>query len=478
VSRRDAVALSMDKFERAVSLTVEKLRLPAPGRRVVAAVSGGPDSVALLRVLLRLRPRFGWTISAGHFNHQLRDRDSDDDEAFVCNLCRDLDVPLTVARLDTRTEAERLRQNLEECARRLRYRFLFDLAGPLGAAATGHTLNDQAETFLLKLLRGAGPSGLSGIFPLRRNVVDAAGGVCYVVRPLLECTREDVLAYLGRLDQTFRSDLSNQDPQYDRNWVRQVLLPQLASRLNPRVVQTLGRTAQLLREVEEYLSVEGTRALQECSVRQSDRLVLSCRALSNQPPILQKEAVRRGLAELRGGLEDLSLAHIEAVLDLAAGCSGREVQLPEGVTAWREFDELAMGSKPRIASFSYQLTIPGEVEIQELGKQVIARRVGLPCASSEGALLRLPADVVQLRNRRPGDLYQTHPRRRPRKLKRLLIERRVPRSLRDGLILALCGAEVAWVEGLPPGSSYAPRQDDREATEIVIRLRGRRLVRR
>jgi tRNA(Ile)-lysidine synthase len=219
---------------------------------LVVAVSGGPDSVALLRALREARG-VGPLVVA-HLNHQLRGSESDGDEAFVRELCAGLSLDCRCQRIDVRAVAEARRENLEAVARRLRYEWLTDVAGETGAGwvATGHTADDQAETVLHRLLRGTGLKGLRGIAPRR----DLAPGVA-LVRPLLATTRAEVMTYLNAIGQSYRQDSTNLDPALTRNRIRHRLLPLLAAEYNPEIVAGLAHLAE---QAEEVYAAEEARA--------------------------------------------------------------------------------------------------------------------------------------------------------------------------------------------------------------------------
>jgi tRNA(Ile)-lysidine synthase len=365
-------------FTEGVLQTLHRYQLVEEGGHIVVALSGGPDSVALLLVLLELKERLSLGLSAAHLNHQLRGEESEQDEQFVRDLCRQLGIPIEVRQIDTGHAVRESGENLESCARRLRYDFLFEVAGRQESrVATGHTLNDQAETFLMKLVRGAGPAGLSGISPLRVNWIATSGTPLSitVVRPLLETGRQDVLDYLEDQNQTYRVDSSNQDLSLDRNWVRHQLIPLLEEKLNPALLETLGRSAELFGEVEEFLARRGKEAFKRCrsGVDQGTRLRIS--ALEDLPAIIAKEVVRRAIATSKGDLRDINLKHVEEVLQLCRILSGKEIHLPGGLRVQREFEDLRFTLERPPGPFSYPLKVPGETYIKETSKCVAARRV-------------------------------------------------------------------------------------------------------
>jgi tRNA(Ile)-lysidine synthase len=328
--------------------------LPGLERGVVAAVSGGPDSVALLRALLAVRPAASpWPLSAAHLNHALRGADSDSDEAFVIGLCAGLGVPLSRHRLDVGALARAEGGNLEDVARRERYRWLADVAQNAGAAwvATGHTASDQAETVLHRLLRGAGLTGLRGIAGRR----ELAPGVD-LVRPLLRVRRVDVTLYLGSLGQPARQDASNADLRFTRNRIRHELLPHLAARYNPAVEAALARLAEQADEACRSKEEEAAALLATAELpRAGPVLVFDAARLAAAPARLVRAAFRlvwrrEGWPRGRMGCDDW-----RRLADLAAAAAGA-VDLPGHVTARRRGGALQLRRAPE----SQEPTVPGE----------------------------------------------------------------------------------------------------------------------
>ncbi|MDA2927289.1 tRNA lysidine(34) synthetase TilS [Acidobacteria bacterium AH-259-G07] len=438
---------------------------------VVVALSGGPDSVALLLALNELAGNFPLELSAAHVNHQLRGEEAEADEQFVRCLCQELNIPLEVKRIDTRRAAQISGENLEDCARTIRYDFLFQLARQKKSrVATGHTLNDQAETFLMKLIRGAGPAGLSGIYPLRVNQIGTRGEQVSVtvVRPLLEITRDEILDYLAERSQTYRVDATNQDLSFDRNWVRHQLIPMLQHKLNPALLETLHRAAGLFREIEQFLGQCGREAFERSKSKKSPETVLQIKKVEELPAIVQKEVVRQAVMESKGDLRDITLRHIGEVLRLTQAPSGKEVHLPGGLKVQREFEDLRFTLESLPGAFSYQLSIPGEVHLREVGKYVVARRAKLGETEAKATVIQWSGNILTVRNRRPGDRYRTSPKSREKKLKELFQKKRIPKSQRDKLIIVEADTEIIWVEGFPPHPKYRATADTTRAVEIKV----------
>ena len=455
--------------------TIRRHQLVEEGDSVMVALSGGPDSVALLLALKEIEEGLSLQVSAAHVNHLLRGEESDEDERFVRRLCQEAGVPLEVQRIDTRQEVQASGENLQSCARRLRYGFLFQLArSHTRKVATAHTRNDQAETFLMKLIRGAGPAGLSGIPPQRVDRLDgeAPSGVARVVRPLLEISRSGILSYLEQRKQSYREDRSNSDMSYDRNWIRHELIPLLQDKLNPALVETLCRSSELFKEVEQYLAGQGKEAFDECRVHRVHRVHeegetrLRIEALEKLPSIIQKQVVRQGVVNEKGDLDNITLQHVQQVLQLCSSGSGKEVHLPGGLKVQREFEELRFTQESSPCAFVYQLSVPGEILIKEVGKSVVARRVK---GEGEGrTLIKWGNGSLVVRNRRPGDEYRLSPGSGTKKLKELLQRERIPRSQRDRLLILEGNNEIMWVEGFAPHPKYRISEDDSAAVEIEV----------
>lgn len=417
---------------------------PAPSESLVVALSGGPDSVALLDCLASLQPVFGLRLVAAHLDHGLR-VESPGDAAFCARLCARLGVPFETERVDL--AAGPRGEGLEALARRARRAFLKRVARRHGArlVALGHTRDDQAETLLLSLLRGAGRSGLCAM-RVRR------GGL---FRPLLAASRAEVLEHLAARGLEARHDASNDDPRFRRNRVRHELLPLMEARLNGRARAALARTAGLLADEERLLEGRARRLVVAALEPSTDGLDLRLAPLRRAPLALLRRALRRAL-RLAGGLRGVSAVHLErlARLTRAAAPSGRRIELPGGRVASFRFDRLHVG--PRQATlrpFARPLPVPGQVELPD--GRTLAAWPGEGSADRPGALV--------VRTRRPGDRLAG----RGRSLKRLLAEARVPAELRDGWPVVAQGDAVVWVPGLAeaavPGVRLELRPASREA---------------
>ena len=390
--------------------------LMKPGDRVLVAVSGGADSVALLRVLLELRAELGIVPAVAHFNHGLRGEGSDADEHFVEQLARRHGLDFFVERTDVAEYAAGERIGLESAGRELRYEWLTHVAvdGRFNVVTTAHTLDDQAETVLMKFLRGAGSRGLAGIYPL---MIREEGP--RLVRPLLGTTRTEVEMYLESIGQDWREDESNLDRRFLRNRVRHELLPLLDRDYNPSIREVLSGRAEISRAEEEYWDGVVSSALKKVV---TERRQLRLHEFAELAVAVQRRVLKRFLEEQTIACDS---QHVEAVRQCALGELPR-LELPGNWVVRRSKDYLTLQpqqGEPPQAGYSYAMSAPGEVAVAEIGCTL--RMVPVPGRFAEesdpGTLLRadLIGREVCIRNWQPGDRYHVAHTGRERKLKTL-----------------------------------------------------------
>lgn len=441
----------MHRLAQRVCRYIGEQDLLRPGQRVGAAVSGGADSVALLRLLLELRAELGLVLSVVHVNHGIRGAEAEADQQFVAALAEERGLALYALVADTPAHAAARRLSLEAAGRELRYQYFQRLLtqGALDKVATAHNLDDQAETVLLRLTRGTGTTGLAGIYP--QWPVVSRGSTAAIVRPLLAVRRHELESYLRELGQTWREDASNLDPQYARNRVRHRVLPLLEAELNPRVRELLAETAAIARAEEEYWAAEVRRLLGQVWSAAHGSLDLA--GIRRLPLALQRRLVRAA-AELQG--VRLEFQHVEELLALAQAPPSGEKQLllPGGWRASRRRDGLHFNppkpARPAPRDFAYALSLPGEVAVAETG--TIFRATLGPLAPEQALQAYDPAALppaLEVRNWRPGDRFWPSHTRAPRKIKELLQERKVPLSQRHNWPVIAGQEQIVWLRGFP-----------------------------
>lgn len=427
-----------------------------PGERVLVACSGGADSVALLRLLLILRPEFKFEVAVAHVHHGLRKR-ADADAAFVRRLAKDWGVPFFLGRRKVASYARRLGLNLEEAGRILRYEFLRRAAKRAGAGkiATGHTLDDQAETVILRLFRGTGPRGLSGISPASKEGI---------IRPLLGIRRAEIEACLRRLKIPYRTDESNRDRRFLRNRIRRELIPLLERRFEPKIVPKLARLADIVREEEGLLEAALARRTRRLVRKEGPGARLDADRLSRLSAGTARRAVRAFLEALQGDLRRISFDDVEKIRALK---SGQTVPLPGGYEVAREGPWISRttGRPAKLAgrrTFEYLWDGRTELVIPETGGRYLGRWIrdsalkAAPFDDSRRCFLAADrlAFPLAVRGRREGDLYRPLGAPGRKKLKEIFRAKGVPPSERSRRAVFLSGDDIVWVEGLPVAEAF------------------------
>ncbi|MBM6870045.1 tRNA lysidine(34) synthetase TilS [Pseudoflavonifractor phocaeensis] len=435
-----------------------------PGSTVLCAVSGGADSIYLLHRLTLLRGILGFHLAAAHYDHGLRPT-SQRDTAFVARFVEEWcgeevhtdgtvlpPVPLFVGRGDVAAAAKARKAGIEETARAMRYAFLQETAQTIGAdvIATAHTADDNAETILLHLIRGSGLGGLCGIPPRRGNLI----------RPMLTTTRATVEQYLALYGLPHVEDESNADDAYARNRVRHQLLPLLEG-YNPGFVDRMTHTAAVLRADHDYLNAQAYPLLRQ--VRQSpEGLLLPAEALARLPQALAVRGARLVLGKARDGDDTCTARHLEAIVDLARSArpSG-SVELSGGLTVRRVYGELLFTFAASASLTPTPLALDGETwpEGSLYGCRCVPARC--PGTPEPGVWYLTPfGGTPMLRPRQTGDALCL-PGGRTRTVKKLLIDRRIPRHLRERLPVLADEGGVAALAGFGPAQDRLARPGER-----------------
>lgn len=438
------------------------------GQTLLVAVSGGPDSVAMLHSLYRLREDFDLKLIVAHLDHQMR-LGAAEDAGFVNRLADELGLLCVCARRDVPAYQRHHKLSPEDAARHVRYDFLRATAAQQGAAriAIGHTADDQAETILLRLLRGTGLTGLAGMSPVRGMVI----------RPLIQVHRRAILAFLKAQHIAFRVDPSNQQRLYTRNRLRLDVLPLLRQQYNPHIVDSLCTMARLLAADEAALRTMACERLRQARLPgPPGEICLPIGQLLDWLPALQRRVVREALREASGTLHGFTERHIAAILHLCTETAGsKRLTLPRGMIAERCYHVLHIrGAHAALVTLeALPLPIPGRCLLESLGvtvqSQILDRQVlSAPFPTGKEAWLDATTvgDEVWIRTRRPGDRFQPLGCPHSRKLKACLIDAKVPRHVRDRLPLVVTKRGIAWVGGV----QLAEWAKVTSATRQILRL--------
>ena len=437
--------------------------LLSPGDRVVVAVSGGPDSVALLDILDYIKEELGLELFVAHLDHRLRGEEARRDAEFVESIASARGLPFVLGTEDVGELARREGLSLEEAARKARYRFLERVCRNLRAEriALGHTSDDQAETVLMRLVRGGGRRGLAGMAPKRGKFV----------RPLLPVSREEVLEHLRERGLDFVEDSTNRDTYFLRNKVRHILLPLLRESFNPRISEVLCREAEVLRDEDDYLESRAEDALREALREVGEgKVVLDIGGLLNYHIAIRRRVVVSACRRL-GCPSDFEV--VERVLRLAE--EGGLIELPGGVRA-QASEGLLILRRGKVPSFERPLTVNGSTVVEEVGLEFRAEVVERPpdeVLREDGLTAYIDLDSVRgslvVRSRLPGDRIRPFGMEGTRKVKDVLIDKKIPRLLRDEVPLVVDDEGVLWVVGVCLSERARVKESSKEALKITVR---------
>jgi tRNA(Ile)-lysidine synthase len=464
-----------------------------PGMRVAVALSGGADSVALLRALAARRQELGLVLHAAHLHHGLRGAEADGDLEFCRALAAKLGVPFHETRVDAAQEARadaksgKPAETIEEAARRLRYSWFRELMSKelLHAMATAHTLDDQAETVLAKFLRGAWTEGLAGISP---KLDGPEGGL--IVRPLLGVTRAEIEAFLGELGQDWREDSSNRHLTFTRNRIRHELLPLLEG-WNPRLREHLAQMAELAHDEEAWWQGELARLAPQLILpgkpargggrAGSEGLAIEVSRLAALTPALQRRLVRHAAEQLGGGLD---FAATEAVRSLMlGGRAGQRLALPQGLCAERTARELRLSVAAELAAkgssegAEYSVAIPGSIDAPEFGVRLQIGLTNPEVHENEAVGGDDLPQTATLRNWKPGDRVRLRYSSGLRKVKEVLERKHVTGSERSLWPVLEAGGRVVWMKGVElerePGLAIIAVETTPEGSEAASLSRSK-----
>jgi len=457
--------------------TLQRYHLVSPGSRLVIGVSGGPDSVALLHLFLRLRAAWQLELHVAHLHHGIRGAEADADATFVADLAARWGLPCTIERCDVPALAREERLTLEEAARRQRYAFLARVAlrQEARSIAVAHHADDQAETVLMHLLRGSGPAGLRGMAPATPlsayrllSLPPAARSGLTLIRPLLFTPRAAIQAYCAEQRLTTREDSSNQDPTFFRNRLRHEVLPYLA-RINPRIAARLCALAEVVRADYELLESLAQQAWDSLLLPgEADNTLsfdlIGFRAL---PLALQRALIRRAAYHLRPTLRDVDFTHVEAALHIATnGITGQQATLPRGLLLCVEYERLVFreagaprppASRPWLeAGRQLELSVPGRFILPNawvLTLEPLATWDRADISANPDAFTAyLDADALRppliLRTRQPGDRFWPLGLAADTNLGDFLVKAKIPTSWRPTLPLLCSGATILWIPGV------------------------------
>lgn len=459
--------------------------------RVITGISGGPDSVCLFLVLLELSKSIGFEIVAVHVNHGLRGEDADADAGFVRELCNRWSVPCYVFEEDVSQLAKAEKLSLEEAGRDVRRRCFEEVREKCGGTkiALAHHMDDNAETLIMNLCRGSGLRGLGGMRP--RNGM--------VVRPLLCLRRAEIEQFLCEAKQAWREDQSNVQDHYTRNRIRNHVLPYLTDEVNSGAVEHMNTTMEQMRELEEYLAKQTeimyqkwTRGFEAEENLNAREVLLLNQAYTEVPKVIRNRMILKCMGLVSGKERDISAVHVEQADGLFTNQSGKQLSLPHGIAAFREYDGIRFTRRTENAPFPAQrigmdindsvlLNIPGDSRWLEgqfaFRCKVFDNTGAFPEEDCGNKSTGFPYtewfnyDIIKayaalIRRRRAGDYMVIDRRGHKKKLKALLIDAKVPAARRNQIPVLALGKEILWIPGVRRSSAYLVTEETRQILQI------------
>lgn len=464
------------EFIEKVKKTIDKYSMLDRGDKVVVAVSGGPDSVALLYLLKEIEKECELKLFVAHLNHKLRGKESDKDQEFVSGLAKKLGLKFYHKSLDVRKSAKRKKLSLEEGARVARYDYFNQIADRVKAqkVALGHNGDDQAETVLMRLIRGSGSLGLSGIPPKKGRLI----------RPLIEVKRDQIENFLRNRKINSRTDSSNLKAFFLRNKLRLKLLPLIQKEYNPKIKEVLSRTALLLSDEERYLRKKALDIYKEClSEKSHTEIVLDLKRFFNYDISLKRIVIRVCVEMLLGSLKKIGYKPTERLLDLVEReKTGKKIDFGKELFAYLSDEHLCFYKKEKRKTKSYVFNPPEEKKLRSLDLKVksrILKSFSLEDIEKNKDFYQAFLDYDKLksplnfRSRKDGDKFKPLGMKGEKNLADFLIDKKVPPYKRDRVLLLISDEKIAWVVGYRIAEDFKITPKTKRALKIKIEKDGK-----
>ena len=473
-------------LEEKILQTIKKFDMLSFNDRVLIGVSGGPDSVTLLNVLLSFKKKYNLSFFIAHLDHMLRGEESDKDVNFVKNLAQELGLYCEVKSCNLKKIAQKEHLTLEEAAREYRYKFYLETAKKIKAnkIALGHNADDQAETILMRFLRGSGLEGLMGIPPVRDKII----------RPLIECSREEIEEYCQEHKIGYRIDSSNKEVIYFRNKIRLELLPLLSKDYNKNIKDITLRLRNIVSEVSAYLDQETEFFFKKVAKRENlEKVIIDLKKFTSLHPALKRRIIRKSIKVVKGDLYSISFKHNSEILKLTEYQLGeKEIYLPDDLRVNKIYNKIIIYkkriSKNQIdeipATWEYNILIPGKTEIKSLNIEVeikildsadIKPSLYLKRKKSKREFIdynkvKLP---FKLRNRRSGDKFCPLKMKGFKKVKDFFIDNKIPKSHRDLIPLLVDGEDkIIWIVGMRLDNRVKVDSNTKKVLSVKIKVKN------
>jgi tRNA(Ile)-lysidine synthase len=465
----------VDNVINTVRETIDKYNMFNPGDGVVVGVSGGPDSVCLLHVLHKLKDAYRIQLYGAHVNHQLRGQAAEQDALYVQELCNRLQIPVFITSINIKQISQEQSVSEEVAGRQQRYAFFFRIAKRVGAnkIAVAQNMNDQAETLMMRFIRGTGLEGLSGIHPVRKDGV---------VRPLLEVKRKWIEQYCKENHLNPRLDETNLQAIYTRNKIRIHLIPQIIKEHNANFIQTAANTADLIREDHDFIEDYVNSIIGKQLKKDAKGLFIPSSFLLKEHVAIQRRMVRKVIEIFKGNTMNIEYKHIEEILQMARqGCTGTAIDLPGDLRVEIIYDHIhllnstAVGKKTE--KIFYPLKLNEQIFISELNSTVTARIIEKDDLASielnnftKAFDYNVINEEIYIRNRLPGDKFTPLGMKGTKKLKDFFIDLKIPKYKRDEIPIVATKTDILWVVGYRINEKYKCTHNTKKI--LIVKFSG------
>ncbi|WP_317367913.1 tRNA lysidine(34) synthetase TilS [uncultured Tyzzerella sp.] len=434
--------------------TIYKHNLICNNDHIIVGVSGGADSICLLHFLYSIKKDFNLKITAVHINHCMRGEESDQDNKFVVDFCKNINIPIKVFSFDIYNKSKEENISIEETGRKYRY-FAFNKVLKEENAtkiAIAHNKDDNAETILMRFFRGTGIKGLSGISYKRDNII----------RPILDCLRKDIEKYCDKNNLSYRNDSTNSMDIYTRNKIRLNLIPTIKKDFNPNIIYTLSNMAKNFYEENNFLDNLANTQLNNCLIeKNNNKIILNLDKLKNVDLVIQKRLLRLCLSHFNKDLYNLSFEHINMIINILQKQTGKKITLPNNLYVYKQYSDLII-TKDNISSnnsicYNYKIELEKQIYIKELNKHILLSK-NIINISPKVYTISLNYDKIKnslfIRQRNAGDkIYLNN---MTKKIKNIFIDLKIPANERNLYPILLDKDKVIGILGLCLCSDYKP----------------------
>ncbi|MGJ7044163.1 tRNA lysidine(34) synthetase TilS [Thermoanaerobacterium thermosulfurigenes] len=453
----------IDSFEK----TIKEYKMIEKGDKIVVGVSGGPDSICLLNLLLEIKERYKLKLFVVHVNHMLRGADADSDALFVEKFCKGINIPFFLFKEDVRRYAEEKGLSEEAAGREIRYSAFNKVLKEVGGnkIAIAHNKNDVAETVLLNILRGAGTTGLVGIKPVNGCII----------RPLIQTKRREIIDYLNSKNLEFVEDVTNKEDAYRRNRIRLKLIPFIEEYFDIDMVENLYRTSQIVLDDEDYLSRESEKIFNEIADIDNGNVKLDIDGIKKLHSSIKRRVIRLAYKKLKGDFNQLAFKHVEDVLDIMDKQTSSKIDLPFEIEVIKSYNNLIFRKRNFYEKRDFsevKLNIPGITDGGCLGvyKAEIIDRESIESLNLGRYRKFFDADLIDgdvvVRHRRIGDCILPLNMRGTKTLKKYFIDEKIPREERDKIPLLAIGNTILWIVGYRISEKYKVRDSTKKILSI------------